>query len=100
MDITGKEIRQLRAMANTLKPAIIVGKQGVSQSVIAQVNDALEAHELIKVNVLCEKGNEAASIGRELAHETNATLVQVIGKRVVLYRETSRDDVEKIQFKS
>ena len=100
MDITGKEIRQLRAMANTLKPAIIVGKQGVSQSVIAQVNDALEAHELIKINVLCENGSEAASTGRELASETNATLVQVIGKRVVLYRETSRDDVEKIQFKS
>ena len=58
----------------------------------------LEAHELIKVSVLCETGSQAAEAGREIADQAEAELVQVIGKRVVLYRETTRDDIEKIQL--
>ena len=87
MAITGKQVRQLRSMANNLKP-----------TVIKQVNEGLEAHELIKVSVLCETGSQAAEAGREIADQAEAELVQVIGKRVVLYRETTRDDIEKIQL--
>ena len=88
MAITGKQVRQLRSMANNLKPTVIVGKEGVTANILKQVNEGLEAHELIKVSVLCETGSQAAE----------AELVQVIGKRVVLYRETTRDDIEKIQL--
>ncbi len=98
MAITGKQVRQLRSMANTLKASVIVGKSGVTASVLKQVHDALEAHELIKVSVLCETGSDAAQTGRAIAEATESELVQVIGKRVVLYRETSREDVEKIQL--
>lgn len=98
MAITGKQVRQLRSMANTLKTTVIVGKSGVTASVLKQVEDALEAHELIKVSVLCETGKDAAQTGREMAEATNSELVQVIGKRVVLYRETSRKDVKKIEL--
>ena len=98
MAITGKQVRQLRSMANNLKPTVIVGKEGVTANILKQVNEGLEAHELIKVSVLCETGKEAAQAGYEIADETGAELVQVIGKRVVLYRETSRDDIEKIQL--
>ena len=48
--------------------------------------------------MLCETGKEAAHAGYEIADETGAELVQVIGKRVVLYRETTRDDIEKIEL--
>ena len=98
MAITGKQVRQLRSMANTLKTTVIVGKSGVTASVLKQVEDALEAHELIKVSVLCETGKDAAQTGHEMAEATNSELVQVIGKRVVLYRETSRKDVKKIEL--
>ena len=98
MAITGKQVRQLRSMANNLKPTVIVGKEGVTANILKQVNEGLEAHELIKVSVLCETGKEAAHAGYEIADETGAELVQVIGKRVVLYRETTRDDIEKIQL--
>ena len=81
MAITGKQVRQLRSMANNLKPTVIVGKEGVTANILKQVNEGLEAHELIKV-----------------ADQAEAELVQVIGKRVVLYRETTRDDIEKIQL--
>ena len=98
MAITGKQIRQLRSLANNIKPTVIVGKEGVTANIVKQVNEGLEAHELIKVSVLCETGGQAADAGRQIADEASAELVQVIGKRVVLYRETSREDVEKIQL--
>ena len=85
MAITGKQVRQLRSMANNLKPCVMIGKEGVTESVL-------------KVSVLCETGKEAAHAGYEIADETGAELVQVIGKRVVLYRETTRDDIEKIEL--
>ena len=53
MAITGKQVRQLRSMANNLKPTVIVGKEGVTANILKQVNEGLEAHELIKVSVLC-----------------------------------------------
>ena len=98
MAITGKQVRQLRSMANNLKPTVIVGKEGVTANILKQVNEGLEAHELIKVSVLGETGSQAAEAGREIADQAEAELVQVIGKRVVLYRETTRDDIEKIQL--
>jgi RNA-binding protein len=98
MAITGKQVRQLRSMANNLKPLLQVGKDGVTNNVLNQIEADLEAHELIKVSVLCETGSQAAEAGRTMADETGAELIQVIGKRVVLYRETSREDVEKIQL--
>ena len=60
MAITGKQVRQLRGMANNLKPTVIVGKEGVTANILKQVNEGLEAHELIKVSVLCETGSQAA----------------------------------------
>ena len=98
MAITGKQVRQLRSMANNLKPTVIVGKEGVTANILKQVNEGLEAPELIKVSVLCATGSQAAEAGREIADQAEAELVQVIGKRVVLYRETTRDDIEKIQL--
>lgn len=89
MAITGKQVRQLRSMANNLKPTVIVGKEGVSANILKQVNEGLEAHELIKVSVLCETAARPPRPGREIADQAEAELVQVIGKRVVLYRETT-----------
>lgn len=100
MYLTGKQIRQLRSMANTLKPLLIIGKEGVTSAVARQAEDALEAHELIKCNVLDGCGLSAQEAGRELAEAVEAALVQVIGHRFVLYRESSRDNVEHIQLKS
>ncbi len=98
MAISGKQIRQLRSLANTLKASVIVGKSGVTKNVLTQIDDALEAHELIKISVLCDSGADAGVVGREIADAAHAELVQVIGKRVVLYRESSRGDIEKIEL--
>ena len=98
MALTGKQVRQLRSMANGLKANLIIGKDGVTPNVAKQANEGLEKHELIKCSVLDGCPLTAAEAGRELADRVEAELVQVIGKRVVLYRETSREDVEKIKL--
>ena len=85
-------------MANNLKPTVIVGKEGVTANILKQVNEGLEAHELIKCSVLDGSGLTSKEAGEGLAEELNAELVQVIGNRFVLYRRSHRDDVEHIRL--
>lgn len=98
MALTGRQIRQLRSLAHHLEPVITVGKQGVAPAVVDQANAALEAHELIKCSVLENSGLSAREAADQLAELTSSEVVQVIGRRFSLYRETSREGVEKIQL--
>ena len=91
MSLSGKQIRQLRSMANTLKPLLIIGK-----GVAVQAGEALEAHELVKCSVLEGCDVPAQSVAFELAERLEAEVVQVIGRKFTLYRESSREDIEKI----
>lgn len=98
MAITGKNVRQLRSMAHHLDPVLTIGKNGIIPTTIKQASDSLDAHELIKVNIQESSGLTAQEAGYILAERLEAELIQVIGRRVVLYRETWRDDVEKIEL--
>ena len=75
-------------MASTLDTIMQIGKNGVTDTLIATVGDALEAHELIKLRVLetCDLGVRGAAV--ELAERTNAEVVSVIGTKCILYRES------------
>lgn len=98
MTLVGRQIRQLRSLAHHLEPVITVGKQGVGPAVVDQANASLEAHELIKCSVLDNSGLSVRDAADELAERTNSEVVQVIGRRFSLYRESSRDDIEKIKL--
>lgn len=98
MALIGKQIRQLRSLAHHLDPVVTIGKSGIVQGTIEQTDASLEAHELIKCNVLESSGLTARDAANQLAELTHADIVQVIGRKFTLYRETSRDDVEKIQL--
>ena len=98
MALTGRQIRQLRSLAHHLEPVITVGKQGVAPAVVDQANAVLEAHELIKCSALENSGLSAREVAEQLAELTGSEVVQVIGRRFSLYRETSREGVEKIQL--
>lgn len=98
MELTGKQVRYLRSLANKLDSVLIVGKNGILDSSVKQANESLEAHELMKGSVSDGSPLTAREAGEELAERTGANLVQVIGHRFVLYRETSREDVEKIKL--
>ena len=96
MDLTSKQRAQLRGLANTIDTIVQVGKDGITENVIAQVNEALEARELIKGRVLDNNIEyDARLAAEELAKATRSEVVQVIGSKFVLYRETHSKPKEK-----
>ncbi len=94
--ITSKQRAYLRGLANTAETIFQIGKGGITDNLVAQVEDALEARELIKLKVLetCEyTPREAAGI---LAERCGAEPVQCIGARLVLYRESKKNKQIKL----
>lgn len=87
--LTGKQKRYLRSLAHHLDPIMQVGKGGVSDNMLDQVSLALEARELIKVSILNNCEEDKDDVAEQLAEGTGAELVQLIGKTVVLYREST-----------
>jgi RNA-binding protein len=86
MTLTGKQRRHLRALGHSLRPVVQVGKDGVTEALIAAVDQALADHELIKVKV-----GENADLPREdaaaaLAEATHSEVAQVLGNTLLLYR--------------
>jgi RNA-binding protein len=86
--LTGKQKRFLRSKAHHVTPVTQVGKGGVSDNMIETINTALEHHELIKVSILQNCEEDKNVVARDLAERSGAELVQLIGKQVVLYKES------------
>ncbi|MBN2983253.1 MULTISPECIES: ribosome assembly RNA-binding protein YhbY [Cohnella] len=86
--LTGKQKRYLRSEAHHLQPIFQVGKGGVNDHLIRHIEEALEARELIKVNILNNNDDDRHEVADELAERSGAELVQVIGKTIVLYKES------------
>ncbi len=86
--LTSKQRAQLRGMANGYDTLFQVGKGGINEQFIKQVDDALEARELIKLRVLETAPVTSREAADEAAKQTGADVVQVIGTRFILYRES------------
>lgn len=96
MDLTSKQRAQLRGLANTIDTILQVGKDGIGENLIRQADDALEARELIKGRVLDNNLDyDARTAAQALAKATRSEVVQVIGTRFVLYRESHSKPKEK-----
>lgn len=94
--LTSKQRSHLRSLANPLEPIFQVGKAGVGDTMTNAITDALAARELIKVRILKNVDDDVRTIANQLAAETGAELVQVIGRNLVLYRRNAEDP--KIEF--
>ncbi|HHY20316.1 MAG TPA: ribosome assembly RNA-binding protein YhbY [Bacilli bacterium] len=86
--LTGKQKRFLRAKAHHLSPIFQVGKGGVNENMVKQIEEALEARELIKVSILQNCDDDRYEVAEALSEQANAELVQVIGHVIVLYKES------------
>jgi RNA-binding protein len=84
--LTGKQRRYLRSLAHHLSAILHVGKLGLTANVVEQVDLALQAHELVKIAILDTCEQDRHSVAAQLATDTTANLVQVLGRTVVLYR--------------
>lgn len=94
--MTSKRRAELRGQANRLEPLFQVGKGGISDALIAQTNDALRVHELIKLKVLLESAPETPrEIAEKLAEATGSQVVQVIGGSMIFYKENPELQAEK-----
>ena len=95
--MTSKQRAYLKGLAMTMEPILQVGKSGITPEHTAAVAEALEARELIKINVLQNCLDDPREIAEVLAERTNSQVVQVIGKKIVLYKEGKKEK-KKIQL--
>ena len=95
MDLPSKQRAQLRGLANNIDTILHIGKDGIGDNLIRQADDALEARELIKGKVLENSMLSAREGAEELARATRSQVVQVIGTKFVLYRETHSKEKDK-----
>jgi len=86
---------QLRALANDIDTIVHVGKGGVTENIIKQMNDALEAREIVKGKVLENAMLTSREVAETLAGACGADVVQSIGSKYVLYRRSKTLDKEK-----
>ena len=97
MELTSKQRAQLRGMAATMDTILHVGKDGISDNLIKQADDAVEARELIKGRVLENSMYTAREAAEELSVATRSEVVQVIGSKFVLFRYQHKKDKRKIE---
>ena len=95
--LTPKQRAYLRKLAHPLRPAAQVGKQGLTGAVVTSVTQNLFAHELVKVKFVGFK-DEKNALAEQLAEQSQAQLVAVIGNTAILYRAHPDKDKRQIQL--
>ncbi len=86
MNLSTKQKQYLKGLAHPLKPVVMLGNNGLTEGVLAEIEQALEHHELIKVKIATEDREVKSLVVDAIVRETRASNVQVIGKTLVLYR--------------
>lgn len=94
--ITSKQRAYLRSIAQNLEPIFQIGKNGVNDNQVNQLIDALEAREIIKITLLDSTPADKNSIANEISRRTGAEVVQIIGKKLTIYKESKEN--KKIQL--
>ena len=93
MNLNKKQIQHLKGLAHSLKPVVLLGSNGLTEAVVAEIDYALNHHELIKVKIPTDDRETKSLIVDAICRETNAQKVQVIGKTLVLYRESEEKKI-------
>ncbi|KGD78484.1 MULTISPECIES: ribosome assembly RNA-binding protein YhbY [Tatumella] len=93
MNLSTKQKQHLKGLAHPLKPVVMLGNNGLTEGVLAEIENALEHHELIKVKIAGEDRETKALIVNAIIRETQASEVQVIGKILVLYRRSKENKI-------
>ena len=93
MSLNKKQIQHLRGVAHSLKPVVLLGNNGLTEAVVAEIDYALNHHELIKIKIPTDDKETKALIVEAICRETKSTQVQVIGKTLVIYRESAEKKI-------
>ena len=95
--ITSKQRSTLKGIASTMAPIAQIGKGGVTENMVQSLSDALEARELIKINILQNAEDTPWDLIENLADLLDAVPVAVIGRKGILYRRSSRENFAHIE---
>ncbi len=93
MTLNKKQIQHLKGVAHPLKPVVLLGNNGLTEAVVAEIDFALNHHELIKVKIPTDDRENKALIVEAICRETNSTKIQVIGKTLVIYRQSEENKI-------
>ncbi|MBD7895636.1 MULTISPECIES: ribosome assembly RNA-binding protein YhbY [Limosilactobacillus] len=99
MELRGKQKRFLRAQANHLQPIFAVGKEGLTQNWVDQLDGALDRRELIKVNILQNADVTTKEVQHFIESQTEIQVVQIIGRVLVLFKESKNKDARELSSK-
>ncbi len=97
MILNNAQKKQLKALANPMKAVLTIGKDGIKDDMFMNLNQALKAHELVKVSILKTasiSANEAAVI---LSSETNSEVVSIVGRVIVLYKQSEKKLIDLVK---
>ena len=95
--ITRKQRSKLKSIASTMQPIGQIGKGGVTDNLLKMLSDALEARELIKINILPNADEDAVNLAENIADLLDAVPVAVIGRKAIFYRRSSRENFAHIE---
>jgi RNA-binding protein len=96
-ELTGSDRKYLRSLAHSLEPVVFVGKQGLTETLVAALDQALESHELVKVKFNDHK-DEKKEIAAALGEQTGSDIAGIIGNVAILYREQVDEEKRKIRL--
>lgn len=96
MALTSKQRAELKTQAMTIDPIFQIGKNSVTPEMVEAIREALETRELIKIHVLKNCLDDGTEIAQVLAERTNSDVVQVIGKKIVLYKYNKKKHEQKV----
>lgn len=96
MELRGKQKRFLRSQAHHLNPIFQIGKNGLNEEVLVQIEEALEKRELIKVSLLQNTDEVAEEVAKVLEAKVHCEVVQIIGRVLVLFKPSSKEKYQKI----
>jgi len=86
--LNSKQRAYLKKLANTIDPIFQVGKNGINPEITKAIADALEARELIKITILKNCFDDPKEIGQVLSERTKSDVVQIIGRKIILYKQS------------
>jgi RNA-binding protein len=86
--ITSKQRSYLRSIGHDMQPIFQIGKGGIEETMLKQIDEALEARELLKIKVLNNSGLEAREASDIICEELNCEGIQAIGSKIVIYRKS------------
>ena len=94
--LNSKQRAALKSIASQTDAIFQIGKGGVGEAMVKSISDALEARELIKISVLENSSETARGAGEEIAELTGSEVVAVIGRKIILYKVSSKPENRKI----